>query len=223
METIKIILADDHTLFREGVRKLLENLTNIKIVAEASSGKELLEMVNKVEHNLILTDISMPDGTGTEIIEQLTTEGEMSSKVLFLSMHTSEEYIYYAIKSGGNGFVSKGITQSDLLEAINKIMNDENYFLGLTTEEQEKIIKKYELKENTEAKINHNVLSNRELEILTLIAEGFTSNEIADKFLLSKRTIDNHRSNIMNKLELTSLPELLKYAIEFKYNNQSQF
>jgi len=102
-------------------------------------------------------------------------------------------------------------------------MDGENYFLGLSIQEQEKIIAKYELKENTETKINHEVLSNRELEVLTLIAEGFTSLEIAGKIQLSKRTIDNHRANIMNKLELNSLPELLKYAIEFKYNNQFQF
>jgi two-component system response regulator NreC len=165
----------------------------------------------------------MPDGTGTEIIEKLTSEGKKRSKVLFLSMHTSDEYIYYAIKSGGDGFVSKGITQAELLEAIKKLMLGENYFLGLSIEEREKIITKYELKESYKTKINHEVLSNRELEILTLIAEGFTSNEIADKIIISKRTVDNHRSNIMNKLELTSLPELLKYAIEFKYNNQFKF
>lgn len=219
MKKVRIILADDHRLFREGIRKLLESSKEIEIAAEASSGKELLEAYNNTEHDIIVTDISMPEGTGTEVIEQISAKNS-EVKVLFLSMHTSDEYLYYAIKSGGQGFVSKGITQKDLIDVIKRIYQGENYFLGLTTEECESIIKKYDLKNERRASLSSDSLTQREKEVVNLIAEGRTSIEIAEQLFLSKRTIDNHRSSIMSKLDLRSLPELLKFAIELKYNHE---
>lgn len=221
MKRIKIILADDHRLFREGIRKLLENSEEIKIVAEASSGKELLEAYKNTDHDIIVTDISMPEGTGTEIIEQISSD-DQKVKVLFLSMHTSDEYIYYAIKSGGQGFVSKGITQKDLVDVIKRINDGETYYLGLTEDECEVIIKRYDLKNDIKTSHSNDLLSQREVEVINLIGEGRTSNEIADQLYLSKRTVDNHRASIMSKLDLKNLPELLKFAIELKYSHNQK-
>ncbi len=212
---ITILIADDHTLFRSGVISLIEEEADIKIIGEASDGKELLKLYEDLNPDLLLIDISMPGKTGLEAAKQIRTK-DSKTKILFLSMHEGIDYIYHAIKSGGNGLINKNILRGELLTAIKSVANGEDYFGTRYTENDIKeIVQKYESFTEPPVFIQTSSLSEKEKEILILISEGLTSSEIAERLFIGKRTVDSHRVSIMNKMNLNSLPELIKYSIDF--------
>jgi len=212
---ITILIADDHTLFRSGVISLIEEEPDIRIVGEASDGKELLGLYHKLHPDLLLIDISMPGKTGLEAAKEIR-ENDSITKILFLSMHEGIDYIYHTIKSGGNGLINKNIVKGELLTAIKSVMNGKDYFgTGFTESEIQDIVKKYDSFTEPPVFVQSSMLSEKEKEVLLLISEGLTSSEIADRLFIGKRTVDSHRLNIMHKLKLNSLPELIRYSIDF--------
>ncbi len=212
---ITIVIADDHTLFRSGVISLLEEDSDIKIIGEASNGKELLRLYDELIPDLLLIDISMPEKTGLEAAKEIRAK-DSKIKILFLSMHEGTDYIYHTIKAGGNGLINKNILKGELLTAIKSVTSGKDYFGTRYTESDIKeIVKKYESFTEPPVFIQSSILSEKEKEVLLLISEGLTSSEIADRMFIGKRTVDSHRINIMQKLNLNSLPELIRYSIDF--------
>ena len=212
---IRLLIADDHTLFRSGIISLIEDEKEIEVIGQASNGKELIELYSKLKPDLLLIDISMPEKTGLEAAKEIRSKDE-NIRILFLSMHEGPDYIYHSIKSGGNGLINKNILRSELLAAIKVVMSGEDYFgIGYSEPDIKEIIRKYEKFIERPAFIQPTRLTEKEKEILLLISEGLTSSEIADKLNIGKRTVDSHRLNIMQKLNLNSLPELIRYSIDY--------
>lgn len=212
---IKILIADDHELFRKGIISLLIEENNLQIIGEANNGKDLVYKYLKYKPDVILTDISMPELSGLEAIATLC-ESNKSIKAIFLSMLSGEEYIYHCIKSGGLGLINKDISKDELLYAIEQVGKGKRYFgKDLTDQEINQIIKNYEknLDGNQIQKLPD--FTDQEISVLLKIAEGDTSSDIAEKLYISKRTVDTHRANILHKLNLKTGPQLLKFAIKF--------
>lgn len=212
MEKIKTVLADDHQLFRDGLNSLLLSENNIDIIAQFSSGKELLNTIDKLNIDIVISDISMPDITGLKLTKKLT-EHYPHIKVLILSMHINEEFIIDAIESGAKGYLQKDTNRIELIEAINKIYNGEDYF----SKEVSQIALKGYIKKSKEDKDKNNpknIITERELEIIKLVAEGLMNKEISAKLEISTRTVDNHKANILQKLNLKSSIDIVKYAIK---------
>jgi len=213
MESIKVILADDHQLVRDGIRSLIRDAKNIEVIEEASDGYELLEKLKTTKPDIIVLDISMPRLSGIDAIKKIKEEFP-SVKVLVLSMFTSEEYIFNAIKAGARGYLPKNTSKKELLEAIYSIHAGNEYFSeSISNIILKSYIKKVKSNDDYSGK-TQNVLSSRELEILTLFAEGNTNQEIAEKLFISIRTVESHKNHIMQKLELKTTVDLVKFAIK---------
>lgn len=215
MPNIKIMLVDDHQIVRDGIKALLESLENVQVIGEASNAKELLEKLKNCKPDIIVTDISMPDISGIELTKIINEKEEFSGiKVLILSMFTNEDFIFNAIKAGANGYLPKNTTRRELFEAVNTIYNGDEYFSeSISNIILKSYVKKAQNEELTEKKES---LSVRETEILKHFAQGLSNQEIADKLFISIRTVESHKNHIMQKLELKSTVDLIKFAIKNK-------
>lgn len=207
MEKIKIVLVDDHRMFRDGVKSVLSDEENIEIIGEFGHAKDLYELLNLQQPDLIITDISMPDISGIEIAKYVS-ENYPKIKLLILSMHSNEEFITKSLSVGAHGYLPKDTSMNELLEAINTIYRGDNYF---NRNISDTILKSIINKSKEE---NGKTLTKREKEIISLVVDGFSNKEIADKLCISIRTVDSHKNNIMQKLSLKSSVELVKYAIK---------
>lgn len=215
MEKIKLILVDDHPIVRDGIFAALMNVNNIEIVGEASNGDELLKLLNenKKKADVILLDLSMPKMSGTEITKILT-EKHPHLKVLIFSSYTDEESIFSSIQAGALGYLPKDAMRDELVNAIEQVYNGQEY---LSKSIPNTILMKF-INKSKEGSIgetkNVSALTKRELEILRYIAEGYHYKEIGEKLFISARTVETHKNNIMQKLDLKSTIELVKYAIK---------
>lgn len=214
MTAAKIILVDDHQLVRDGIKSLISTANNIEIVGEASSAKELFELLDRSKANLIILDISLPDMSGIEITKKISREYP-ELKVMIISMHANEEFVFNAIKAGAKGYLPKNTTRKEILDAIYTIHKGEEYF---SEQISDLILKSYIKKAQQGAKAGeqNEMLSARETEILKMVAEGIPNQEIADKLFISIRTVESHKNHIMQKLGLKSMVDLVKYAIRNK-------
>ncbi len=209
---INIVIADDYGLFRKGLFELLKN-TDIEIIGEAENGEELVKQYFQLKPDVILADISMPVMSGFDALKKIK-ETDENVKSLFLSMYDGEEYIYWCLSSGANGLLNKNVSKNDLLNAIHKVANGGSYFGPFDQSQLDEILNKYEKKSKFEKDLLP-TLTRREKTILNYIGEGLTSVEIAKALELSKRTIDSHRTHLIQKLQLRSLPDLIRYAVEY--------
>jgi len=217
---IKILIADDHNLVRQGVIGMLDDEEEIIIVGEASNGKELIEKYFEKRPDLVLTDISMPKMSGTETAKKIISK-DPDAKILFLTMLSDEEYIYYGKKSGGLGLIGKDSLKSELLHAIKSVVNGKEYFMGISKEDLDSIMNRHEIIQN---KVSYNDMDNlipREKQVLVLIAQGLKSKDIAVKLQVSKKLIDFDRSNIIAKMNLDSLSQLVKFAIDYTNSKEN--
>jgi DNA-binding NarL/FixJ family response regulator len=215
MEKIQIILVEDHQIVRDGIKALLTDTPGIEITGEASSCNELMEIIKTKSPDIVIMDVSLPDGSGIEATKILSEEYP-NAKVLILSMHTGEDFIFNAIKAGAKGYLPKNTTRKEMLEAIQAISKGEEYF----SESISNIILKSYIKKakngEKETPPNEEQLTTREMEILKLFAGGLSNQEIADKLFISIRTVESHKNHIMQKLELDSTVDLIKFAIRNK-------
>ncbi len=218
MGKVKIVLADDHSLIRDGIRLSLESHTGFDIVGEAGSGKEAIAVVNKLHPDILILDISMPDLTGMEVAKVL--QGQCDTRVLFLTQHDDPAYILECINCGAKGYILKDTQRAELIKAIQKIAAGENYFTNVV---YEVVMKNYgsaapSTKEEKKTVVNEDGdlvnLTKREREVLKYVIQGMTSAKIAKELFISARTIDTHRMNIMNKLKVKNAAELVKKALE---------
>lgn len=214
MNKIKLIIADDHKIFLDGLVSLLSDYDNFEILATATSGEQLIELVNKHEPDIVITDISMKGLSGIEATK-LITETKPEIKVLVLSMHTSEEFVLNSVKAGASGYLPKDSPSKELIEAINTIARGESYF---NREISEQFLKNYIRKHQVEKNlIEKEDLTAREIELLKLVATGLSNKEIADKLFISIKTVEAHKNHILQKLKLKNSIELTLYAIKNKF------
>jgi DNA-binding NarL/FixJ family response regulator len=211
---IKILLADDHNVVREGIRFLLGKHTEIEIIGEGSNGMEILEILRKVENkdqiDLVLADLNMPEMDGINLTLKIKEEFK-HIKVVILSMLDHEKYIYQAYQAGANGYLLKSISEEELVFSLSFVIAG-NFYLSAEISQNfiDKMSKSPIIHENqTHANFE---LSSRELEILELIADGYTNIEIADKLFTSKRTVEGHRLQMISKIGVRNTAALMKFA-----------
>jgi len=207
----KIVLVEDHTILREGVKSLLSSSQDFEVIGEAADGREAIRCVEKLKPDLILIDLSMPRMNGMEAIREIRRLSK-EVKILVLTVHKSEEYVLATFKAGADGYVLKEATHEELLMAIKSVLKGKNY---ISPEISEKVLEGYlEGRKRLKSQTSWETLTPREREILKLIAEGYKNKEIAEELCISVKTVEKHRSNIMEKLNLHNVQALTAFAIE---------
>ncbi len=208
MKTYKIILADDHSLFRQGIKHMIDNTGGLEIIGEAKDGFELLSILKKVQPDMIVLDISMPNLRGLEAIREINLINP-KIKILLLTMHKRIEYVYHAISAGAQGYLLKEDSDIELFTAIEKIRSGEIFITRQLTGELV-----HGLSKMTPRKGHHKTtISLRETEVLKLVAEGSANKDISNLLNIGLRTVENHRANIMKKLNLNNTAGLVRDAI----------
>ncbi len=201
----RILLADDHTVVRDGLRLVLEAAPDLEVVAEASDGAEAVELALSEEVHLAVLDLSMPRMTGLQAAHELSRR-QPELRVLILSMHDNEQYFFEALKSGASGYVLKTVANRDLIEACRAAMRGEPFIYPAAVRA---IVRDYLDRGSPPEEL----LTPRELEVVKLIAEGLTSDEVAEQLSISSKTVDRHRANLLEKLGMRNRVELTRYAI----------
>jgi DNA-binding NarL/FixJ family response regulator len=213
MKPYTIVLADDHTMMREGIRSLIDAVENLEVVGEAGDGLALLNLLKKRSPDMVILDISMPGMRGLEAAREIKARNP-DIHVLILSMHKSEEFLSMALAAGARGYLLKEDSGEELLTAIDRIRNGQTYLSKkLASEFPEAIIS---ICRGNHATLPH-PLTPRERHVLQLIAEGHTDRRISDKLCISVRTVHRHHANIRSKLDLRHTAELVRYAIAHGY------
>lgn len=206
---IRILIADDHQLFREGIMNLLSASPQIEIVAQAENGQEAIEKAKKLKPDIVIMDLSMPVMSGVDATRVLHKELP-ETRVLALSMHADKHYIKEALEAGAYSYLSKNCTYDQLIEAINSVYQGKKYLSNKITEV---LIRDY-LSTEEEVRDNNQKLSERESEILKLLADGKQTREISDILFISVKTVGTHKQHILEKLNLKSTVDIVKYAIK---------
>ncbi len=207
--SIRILIADDHQLFREGIANLLSASLQIEIIAQAENGQEAIEKAKNLKPDIIIMDLSMPVINGVDATRILHKELP-ETRVLVLSMHCDKHYIKEALEAGASGYLFKNCTYDQLIEAVNTVYRGKKYLSDKITEV---LIQDYLSKEEKVCD-NSQELSERESEILKLKAEGKSTREISDMLFISVKTVGTHKQHILEKLNLKSIADLIKYAIK---------
>ena len=203
---IKIVLVDDHKLLRDGLRNIIEKKSNMHIIGEASDGREAIKLASKLLPDVIIMDVAMPGLNGIEAAAQIVKK-EPEIKIIGVSMHSGKQFIQGMFKAGAFGYLLKDGDADELIMAISTVIENKKY---LSKDLNQEFLTELNKRES----IKKTLLSAREKEVLQLIAEGKSSKEIGEMLFLSPKTIDVHRNNIMRKIELYTIPELTKYAIQ---------
>ncbi len=215
MKPIKIILADDHTLVRAGIRNLLQNISNVEVIAEADNGRDALKLVGEHNPDLVLLDIAMPELNGLEVAARLSKE-QPDVDVMILSMHANEEYVVQALKAGASGYLLKDSAPTELDIAVHAVARGETYLSPAISKHVVHDYLKRVASVDIETEVAPNMytqLTPRQREILQLIAEGNSTKEIASKLIVSVKTVETHRIQLMNRIAIHDVAGLVRYAI----------
>ena len=207
-----VFLVDNHALIRQGCRRILEQHDNVSVVGEATAGEEALERVAVLKPTIVVVDLNLPGMGGLEVIRRLRSEFPKVHGIV-LSSHTHDAHVYQAFKAGASAYVVTQGRERELEAAIEAVKSGGAYLSPLVSRPVIDVYMKYAPRETG---YNNSPLTNKEHEVLLLLTQGFTSKQIAQRLQLSPHTIDVHRKNIMKKLELHSVPELIKWAIRTK-------
>jgi len=206
---IRVLLVDDHAMFRAGIRALLEAEGHVEVVGEGSSGDEAVDLVRELKPDVVVMDLSMPGSNGLEATRRIAAL-ELQTHVLVLTVHAEEEYLVPVVEAGASGYLTKTSADTDLLEAIKIVSRGQVYLPPKATT---LLLKQYKANEaDEEAGLKD--LSTREQEVLALTAEGYSSREIGKKLFISPKTVDTYRSRIMDKLGLNHRSELVRFALK---------
>jgi len=207
----KIVIAEDHTILRQGLKALLKSNENLEVVGEAEDGLEAVRCVDKKSPDLLLLDLNMPRMDGISVINEIKKR-HPETKIIVLTMHMQEEYILEAFRSGAQGYCLKASSHDELIMAINAVLSGKFY---VSPEISGKVLEGFlEGQSHIKKKSSWDMLTQREKEVLKLVGEGYQNKEIADYLFISVKTVEKHRANIMEKLDLHSASALTAYAIE---------
>lgn len=210
MKPIRVLLADDHKLMRSGLRILLQQSTEFAVVGEADDGREAVDLFNSLQPDVVVMDVGMPRLNGVEAAAQITA-AHKAAAIVMLSMHSDESYVLRALKAGARGYLLKDSAEADLGRAILAVHDGKSFFSPAVSKV---LLEDYMRKlARSGAEDSFDLLSAREREILQLVAEGNSSKEVASLLNLSVHTVETHRSNLMQKLNLRGMPELILYAV----------
>jgi two-component system response regulator NreC len=210
MRKIRILLADDHKLMRSGLRLLIEQQPDLSVVGEAGDGREAVSMAKSLRPDVTVMDIGMPNLNGIEASHQIT-HSHPEIAVVMLSMHADESYVLRALKAGAKGYLLKDSAEADLIRAVRAVAGGKSFFSPVVSKV---LLDDYMRKlKRSGAEDAYDLLTPREREILQLVAEGKSNKEVANLLNLSVYTVETHRSNIMQKLNLRGIPELILYAV----------
>ena len=209
-EIVRVLLAEDHTIVRKGLRSLLNGEAGIEMIGEAEDGREAVEKVQQLLPDVVLMDITMPSLTGLEATRQIKKRFP-EVKVVILTVHANEEYIFQILRAGASGYLVKQAAPTELLSAIQAAYRGESF---LSPSISRKVIEEYiQQAEATAEKDSYDQLTDREREVLQLIAEGHSNREIAELLHISVKTVETHRAHLMDKLDIHSTAKLTQYAI----------
>jgi DNA-binding NarL/FixJ family response regulator len=207
--SVRILLADDHKIMRDGLKALLEKQPGMRVVAEAESGIETLRLARECRPDVVIMDIAMPDMNGIEAARQLQAEG-LNTKVVALSMHADRRFVSEVLKAGASGYVLKQSAFEDLVQAIRAVLTGRTFLSG---DILDTLVRDYVGQLKQSEFLAYAQLSDRERQVLQLLAEGNSTKEIAAKLCVSVKTVESHRQNLMHKLDIHNLAGLTKFAI----------
>ena len=208
-KSIRVLLADDHTLVRAGIRALLEKLPGVEVAGEANDGREVVDLIKAHQPDVVLMDISMPGLNGLEALARITRDFP-DVRVIILSMHHNDEYVLQALKSGASGYLLKRAATAELSTALKTVLRGEIY---LSREIASRFLKKFPLQQIAHATSPLEQLTSRQREILQLLAEGQTTKAIALVIRVSEKTVEYHRAKLMARLNIFDLPGLVRFAL----------
>lgn len=210
-EKARILIAEDHTILRQGLRALLSADPGIEVVGEAEDGLEAIRSIETLTPDLALLDLNMPKMDGISVIKEISKRCP-NTRILALTMHRDEEYVLEAFKSGANGYCLKSASQGELKSAIKAVLSGKTY---ISPEISDKVMQGYlETKKTIKTESSWDMVTQREREVLKLIGEGYRNKEISDYLCISVKTVEKHRANIMEKLDLHSASSLTAFAIQ---------
>lgn len=209
-DTIRILLVDDHTVLRAGLKALLDSEPDMRVVGEASTGEEGVERAKQLKPDVVVMDLSMPGFGGMEATRQIAGLG-LNIKVLVLTMHAEEEYLLAVLEAGGSGYVRKTSADQDLTHAIRAVSKDEVF---LYPSAAKLLLQGFKTKQETHGPDPLEKLTERERDVLRQTVEGYSSSEIGERLFISPKTVDTYRSRVMEKLGLTHRSELVRFALQ---------
>lgn len=208
-DKIRVLLADDHAVLRAGLRALIGAETDLVVVGEAADGVEAVEKIAELKPDVVVMDIAMPRMSGLDAIRAVRSRN-LDTKILVLTMHAEEQYLLQVLRAGGSGYVLKRSADTELMEAIRTVHSGQAF---LDPSAQKRLLQEYLGQVGDDDRDRYNALSEREREVLQLTAAGYTNQEIADRLIISVKTVDTYRSRIMEKLGLRHRSELVKFAL----------
>ncbi|KJS88231.1 MAG: hypothetical protein JM58_01735 [Peptococcaceae bacterium BICA1-8] len=208
---MKILVADDHAVLRSGLKMMLNTQKDMEVIGEAATGEESLHLCQELNPDVLLLDLNMPGTSGIEIIPKLK-DNVQNTKILVLTMHDEESYLKDVLKMGGHGYILKKAADTALLSAIRAVYRDEIYIDPFMTKHL--INQAFQNKDSAKPVNNENPLSEREIEVLQLIAQGYTNKQIAEELFISIKTVETYKDRIKKKLNRNRRSELVRYAVD---------
>ncbi|NJD19297.1 MAG: response regulator transcription factor [Gemmatimonadetes bacterium] len=208
---IRVIIADDHAVVRQGIRTVLEDIPGLEVLAEAGDGEEVLGLLTHLEPDLLLLDISMPKKTGLEVAKELRSRGSELG-ILVLSMHDNPEYVLEAVRAGADGYILKDVGPAELREAVKAVAEGREHFADRVPHQLSVALREELERERQRSKLDQ--LTGREREVLVRVAKGHTNREIAEEFGISPRTVETHRERVMAKLRIRTVAGLTRFVVE---------
>ena len=206
-----VLIIDDHPLFREGLKAIISRSSLFKVIGEAGSARQGFELAKKNRPDLVLVDISLPDKSGIELSREISSSLP-DTKIMIISMHSKADYIAEAFQAGVTGYLAKESASVGLLKGLELVLKGEYFLDACLSQEVVKRLMEFPVREKKITDASYSSLTNREQEVMRLLAEGISRKEIAEKLFISPKTVENHRANIMHKLDLHSTMELIRYA-----------
>ncbi|HUP52620.1 MAG TPA: response regulator transcription factor [Longimicrobiales bacterium] len=214
---LRVVIADDHAVVRQGIRGVLEQVEGLEVVAEAADGNEAFDLTEKHRPDIVVLDVTMPGKTGLEVAKELRDAGN-DARVLVLSMHDDPEYVLEAVRAGADGYVLKDVTPAELRAAVGALQEGREYFSARVTHQLSVGLREEIEREQRRSRLES--LTPREVEVLALVAQGKTNRGIAEELGISPRTVETHRERVMAKLRIRTVAGLTRFVVEQELDRQ---